>query len=313
MKLVIQIPCYNEEKTLPITLKDIPRKIEGIDEIDVLVINDGSDDRTQEVARSHGVKNIINVPKRRGLAYAFKAGLDKAASLGADIIVNTDGDNQYKGEDIKLLVEPILKNRAQMVIGCRNMSEIKHFSLMKKMLQHVGSHFVRKFSKTVVKDTTSGFRAYSRDAALKINIFSDYTYTLESLIQAGRNNIPIECVDIRTNPKLRESHLIKSNLRYILRSIVTVFRIYLMYEPLKSFFTIGLLSITAGLLLMGRFLIAHFTRPAGGGHVQSLIIAAVFIIAGFGAIMMGLLGDIISANRRLNEEILYRIKKGRCG
>lgn len=309
MKLIIQIPCNNEEKTLPITLKELPKKIDGIDEIEILIINDGSRDRTEEVARALGVKNILSFPKKRGLAHAFKSGLDSAVQSGADIIVNTDGDNQYKGEDIKLLVEPILKNRAQIVIGCRNILEIKHFSFMKKMLQRIGSHFVRKFSNTAVKDVTSGFRAYSRDAALRVNIFSDYTYTLESLIQAGRNNMPIECVDIRTNPKLRESRLMKSMLGYIMRSMANVLRIYLMYEPLKSFFMIGSVSILSGMVLVGRFLIAHFTRPTGGGHVQSLIIAAVFILAGFGAIMMGLLGDIISANRRINEEILYRLKK----
>ena len=308
MKLIIQIPCCNEEKTLPITVKDLPKKITGIDEIEILVINDGSEDKTVEVARSLGIKNILSFPKRRGLAHAFKAGLDKATQLGADIIVNTDGDNQYNGEDIKLLVEPILKNRAQMVIGCRNISAIKHFSFMKKTLQYVGSHFVRKFSKTAVRDVTSGFRAYSRDAALRINVFSDYTYTLESLIQAGRNNIPIECVDIRTNPKLRESRLIKSTFKYIFRSAATIFRIYLMYEPLKSFFTIGFIFILSGTLLITRFLIAHFTRTTGG-HVQSMIVAAVLILAGFGAIMMGFLGDLISANRRLSEEILYRLKK----
>ena len=309
MKLIIQIPCSNEEHTLPITVKDLPKKIGGIDEIEILVINDGSEDRTVEVARSLGIKNILSFPKRRGLAHAFKAGLDKATELGADIIVNTDGDNQYSGEDVKFLIEPIIKNRAQIVVGCRNISEIKHFSFTKKMLQYIGSHFVRKFSRTAVRDVTSGFRAYSRDAALRINIFSDYTYTLESLIQAGRNNIPIECVDIRTNPKLRESRLIKSIFKYIMRSVATVLRIYLMYEPLKSFFTIGFISILSGAILMGRFMIAHITRPAGGGHIQSMIIAAIFILAGFGAIMMGFLGDLISANRKVNEEILYRLKK----
>lgn len=309
MKLIIQIPCYNEENTLPLTIKDLPKKIDGIDEIEILVINDGSEDNTEKVAKTLGVKHILSFPKKRGLAYAFKMGLDRAAHLGADIIVNTDADNQYNGEDIRLLVEPILKNEAQIVVGCRNISEIKHFSLVKKMLQYAGSHFVRKFSNTAVKDVTSGFRAYSRDAALKINIFSDYTYTLESLIQAGKNNIPITCVDIRTNPKLRESRLMKSTSRYVIRSVATVLRIYLMYEPLKSFFMIGFASVSVGALLVLRFFIAHFTRSTGGGHVQSLIIAAVLILAGFGAVTMGLLGDIISANRRLNEEILYRLKK----
>lgn len=308
MKLIIQIPCYNEERTLPVTIRDLPKKIDGIDEISVLVINDSSEDNTERIAKDLGVTNVMTFQKRRGLAHAFKSGIDRAVQLGADIIVNTDGDNQYNGRDISKLVEPILKNRAQIVVGCRNMAAIKHFSFIKKMLQHVGSHFVRKFSKTTVRDVTSGFRAYSRDAAMRINIFSDYTYTLESLIQAGRNNMAIECVDIGTNDKLRESRLMKSVFGYIVRSVISVFRIYLMYEPLKSFFTIGFASVAAGLLLVLRFLLSHFTRPTGG-HVQSLIIAAVFILAGFGAVMMGLLGDIISANRRLNEEILYRLKK----
>jgi glycosyltransferase involved in cell wall biosynthesis len=308
MKLIIQIPCYNEEKTLPVTLKDLPKKINGIDEIEILVINDGSMDKTEEVARGLGVKHILNFPKRRGLAHAFKSGIDKAIQLGADIIVNTDGDNQYRGQDIALLVGPILKNKAQIVIGCRNISEIRHFSIMKKALQYLGSHFVRKFSNTTVKDVTSGFRAYSKDAALKINIFSDYTYTLESLIQAGRNNMAIEGVDIRTNPKTRESRLIHSIPAYIARSITTMMRIYLMYEPLKTFSVLGFIFILPGFLLVVRFLYLDVT-VGRSGHIQSLIIAAILIIMGCGTILLGLLGDIISANRKLEEEILYKLKK----
>lgn len=308
MKLIIQIPCFNEEKTLPMTIAGLPKHINGIDEIGVMIINDGSTDDTERVARDLKVDHIITIPRRRGLAHAFKTGLDAAIELGADVIVNTDGDNQYNGEDIKLLAEPILQKKAHIVVGCRNMSEIRHFSFVKKILQRVGSHFVRKFSSTQVSDVTSGFRAYSRDAAMRINIFSDYTYTLESILQAGMNGIPIECVSIRTNPKLRESHLMKSTTGYIARSIATILRIYIMYEPLKSFFMLGVLPVLVGLLFILRFLIAHFTRPYGG-HIQSLIISAVLIIIGFGIMTIGLLGDIISANRKLNEEILYRMKK----
>jgi glycosyltransferase involved in cell wall biosynthesis len=311
MKLIIQIPCFNEEKTLSQTLKDLPKKIDGIDEIETLVINDGSTDKTEDVARSLGIKQILSLKKRRGLAYAFRAGLDRAVELGADMIVNTDGDNQYRGDDVRLLVEPILKNRAQVAIGCRDISNIRHFSFTKKMLQYVGSQFVRKFSNTDVRDSTSGFRAYSRDAALRINIFSDYTYTLESIIQLGRIGVPMECVDVRTNPKLRESHLMKSVFGYVMRSTATVLKIYLMYEPLKSFFLIGAIPVLGGCALVVRFLMSHFTRTTGGGHVQSMIIASVLILLGFGIMTLGLVGDIISANRKLSEEILYKLKTKR--
>ena len=307
MKLIIQIPCFNEEKTLPLVLRDLPKKIDGIDTIETLVINDGSSDDTEKIARSSAVTHIVSLSKRRGLAHAFKLGLDKSVELGADIIVNTDGDDQYKGECIKQLVAPIVAKKAQMVIGCRKFSEIRHFSFMKKILQRVGSHFVRKFSKTDLPDVTSGFRAFSREAALRLNIFSDYTYTLETIIQAGRNNLHIESVMVQTNPKLRESRLIKSTFGYVARSVASVLRIYLMYEPLKSFFMMGLIPIFCGSFLIVRFLIDHFMRPRGG-HVQSLIIAAIAIIMGFGIMMIGLLGDIISANRKLNEDILYRLK-----
>lgn len=308
MKLIIQIPCHNEEKTLPLVIKDLPKEIDGISSIETLVINDGSTDKTEEVARSSGVNYIVSLSKKRGLAYAFKTGLDKAVELGADIIVNTDGDNQYKGEHVRDLIKPILTQKPQIVVGCRNISEIKHFSFTKKCLQHIGSHFVRKFSNTDIPDVTSGFRAYSRDAAMRLNIFSDYTYTLESIIQAGRYNMHIAWVNITTNPKLRESRLIKSTAGYIMRSMATVLRIYLMYEPLKSFFILGILPIIGGSVFIVRFLVDHFTRPRGG-HVQSLIMAAVAIIIGFVTMMIGLLGDIISRNRKLDEEILYRLKK----
>jgi glycosyltransferase involved in cell wall biosynthesis len=308
MKLIIQIPCFNEEKTLPAVIKDLPKNIGGISSIEILVINDGSTDKTEEAAKSLKVDHVLNLSKRRGLAYAFKAGLDKAIELGADIIVNTDGDNQYKGSYIEALITPIMKKKADMVVGCRDMSEIKHFSPLKRLLQHVGSYVVRKFSDTEIPDATSGFRAYSRDAALRINIFSDYTYTLESIIQAGRSNLHIEHVKVLTNPKLRESRLITSIPGYVARSVATILRMYVMYEPLKSFFIASLVPILAGIVLIARFILAHFTRITGG-HVQSLIIAAILIILGSGIMLMGLLGDIISANRKIEEEILYRMKK----
>lgn len=308
MKLIIQIPCYNEEKTLPVTLRDLPKEIKGIDEIETLVIDDGSTDSTVEVAEKAGVSHTLDLPVRTGLAEAFRRGIEKSLELGADIIVNTDGDNQYRGADIAKLVKPILEKKAEIVIGCRDVLKIEHFSFTKKILQKVGSYVVRRLSNTNIPDTTSGFRAYSRDAALRLNVFSNYTYTLETIIQAGRKEIPISYVEISTNQKLRESRLIKSIPSYVLRSTSTLLRIYLMYEPLRSFFKIGLIPISLSLILMARFLISHFTR-LHGGHIQSLIIAAVCMIIGILIMMIGLLGDIMSANRKLNEEILYRLKK----
>lgn len=308
MKLIIQIPCFNEEMTLPLVLRELPKKIAGVDKIETLIINDGSHDRTAEIAKSLGADNILNLPKRRGLAFAFKAGLDAAIELGADIIVNTDGDNQYRGEDIARLIAPIVMHKADIVIGCRDIEDIKHFSLFKKILQRFGSFIVRQFSKTDIPDTTSGFRAYSREAAQRLNIFSSYTYTLETIIQAGRAGIPMAYIDIRTNDKLRESRLMKSISGYLTRSVTTILRLYLMYEPLKTFSILGLVFIIPGILLVARFL--YFYLTAGrSGHIQSLIIAAILIIMGFGTIFLGLLGDLISANRKLMEEILYRLKR----
>jgi len=308
MKLIIQIPCYNEEKTLPLTLRDLPKSIKGIDEIETLVINDGSEDSTVEVAKKAGVSHILDLPLRSGLAEAFRRGIERSLELGADIVVNTDGDNQYRGADIAKLVKPIIDKRSEIVIGCRDILNIEHFSLTKKILQKVGSYVVRRLSNTDIPDTTSGFRAYSRDAALRLNVFSTYTYTLETIIQAGRKEIPISYVEISTNQKLRESRLIKSIPSYVLRSTSTLLRIYLMYEPLRSFFKIGLVPISISTILIIRFLISHFTRLQGG-HVQSLIIAAIGLIVGILIIMIGLLGDIMSANRKLNEEMLYRLRK----
>lgn len=308
MKLIIQIPCLNEEKTLPLTLKDIPKEIKGIDLIEVLVINDGSTDKTVDIARDAGVQHVLDLPVTSGLAEAFKRGLDKALELGADIIVNTDGDNQYKGEYIESLVRPIIEKKAEIVIGCRDMASIEHFSWLKKMLQKAGSSVVRKFSGTKIPDVTSGFRAYTKEAALRMNIFSSYTYTLETIIQAGRKEIPMTHIDIKTNSKLRESRLISSIPSYIVRSIATILRIHLLYEPLKTFSSIGAFFMVPGILLIMRFLYYYFTE-ARSGHIQSLIIAAILMITGAGIMLLGLLGDVISANRKINEEILYRMRK----
>lgn len=309
MKLIVQIPCYNEEKTLPFTIKDIPRKINGVDEVKILVINDASTDATVEAAGKLGVDYILDLPSHRGLAYVFKMGLERSLELGADIIVNTDGDNQYKGQDIPKLIAPILEKRAEIVVGCRDIFSIKHFSLFKKLLQRFGSFIVRKFSNTGIPDTTSGFRAYSRDAALRINIFSTYTYTLETIIQAGRKAIPIAYVGIGTNEKLRESRLIKNIFSYVIKSIATVLRIYLMYEPMKFFVKAGSAFLLAAFLIGVRYLYFFFFSLKRGGHIQSLILAAIFSVIGIQLIFIGFLADTIAANRRLLEEVLYRQKK----
>lgn len=309
MKLIIQIPCHNEEKTLPLTLKDLPGTIPGIDRIEVLVINDGSTDATVEVAKKEGVDHILDLPYKRGLAEAFRRGLEKSLELGGDIIVNTDGDNQYNGADIAELVQPILERKTEIVVGCRDISSIKHFSIMKKLLQRLGSHVVRKFSRTNIPDTTSGFRAYSRDAALRMNVFSTYTYTLETIIQAGRKEIPITYVNVRTNEKLRESRLIKSIPSYVTRSVATIVKVYLMYEPMKFFMKIGAFITFLGVLLGARYLYFFLFGAKKGGHIQSLILCAILFIIGFVTMAIGLLADVIAANRKLNEEILFRLKK----
>lgn len=309
MKLIIQIPCFNEEESLPLTLRDLPDRIDGIDEIETLVIDDGSTDATASVAEREGVDHIVRLPFKRGLAEAFRKGLERSLELGADIIVNTDGDNQYKGGDIEKLVSPILDKKAEIVVGCRDIFGIKHFSVIKKMLQKVGSHVVRRFSKTDIPDVTSGFRAYSRDAALRINVFSNYTYTLETIIQAGRKEIPITSVNIGTNEKLRESRLIKSLPSYVTRSIATIVRVYLMYEPMRFFIKGGSLIIFLSSLIGVRYLYFLFFGAKRGGHIQSLILGGVLFMAGFMMVVIGLLADIIAANRKLNEETLFRLKK----
>ena len=308
MKLIVQIPCFNEEETLPITVKDIPRNIKGIDKVEVLVIDDGSTDRTSEVAKELGVEHIVRFNKNKGLAKAFSTGLDACLKLGADIIVNTDADNQYKGEDIPKLIKPILEGKADIVVGDRQIDTIKDFSFMKKKLQKIGSLVVRHVSGTDIPDATSGFRAFSREAALNINVLSPFTYTLETIIEAGNKGMVIIGVPIRTNPKCRESRLYKNIGQYIVRSIITIIRIYTMYQPLKTFFYVGGLVFFAGFLLGLRFLYFYLIGN-GAGHIQSLILAAVLLIAGFMIIMIGLVADIVSFNRKMVEDVLCRIKK----
>lgn len=309
-KLIIQIPCYNEEKTLPVTLREIPRSIKGVDKVELLIIDDGSTDRTVEVARENGVDHVVKLTNNKGLAEGFLNGLDACLKLDADIIVNTDGDNQYNGADIEKLIEPIVKGKADIVVGNRQVDNIEHFSLLKKKLQHLGSWVVRQVSGTDIPDTTSGFRAFSRDAALKLNVVSRFSYTLETIIQAGKKNIAITHVPVGTNSKMRESRLFKSTYSYIKRSLATIIRIYTMYEPIKTFFLIGGLIFSGGLILSLRYLYFYFFTPFGGqGHIQSVILAAVLFIVGFQVMVIGLLSDIIAANRRLLEDTLYRVKK----
>ncbi len=308
MKLIIQIPCYNEEKTLPLTLRDIPRKFRGVDEVEILIVDDGSTDRTVEVAREEGVDHIVRLTNNKGLAEGFMTGIDASLRLGADIIVNTDGDNQYCGEDIQKLIDPIIDGKADMVIGDRNVKEIAHFSFLKKILQLAGSWVVRHLSGTDIPDVTSGFRAFSREAAMRLNVISRFTYTLETIIQAGKKNIAITHVPIRTNKRTRPSRLFSSIPSYIRRSISTITRIWMLYEPMKIFMYIGGLIFIAGLVVSVRFLYFYFTG-SGSGHIQSLILSAVMMIVGFQIIMIGFLADIISANRRLIEDVLLRLKR----
>ena len=308
MKLIIQIPCYNEETTLPVTLKDLPRKLPGIDAVEWLIIDDGSTDRTVETAKRHGVDHVVHFKKNRGLAEGFKAGLDACVSRGADIIVNTDADNQYNAGDIPALIQPILDGKADIVIGARPIAQIRHFSVIKKLLQKFGSYVVRRVSKTDIPDAPSGFRAISRDAAMKLNVFNPYTYTLETIIQAGRKNMAITWVPVRVNEYLRPSRLVKSIPSYIKRSIITIFRIFVIYEPFRSFLRIGLVLFAAGVVIGIRFLY-YLLTGAGHGHVQSLILASIFIVMGFQSMLAALIVDLMSVNRTLLEDIQYRLRK----
>ena len=308
MKLIVQIPCFNEEASLPQTIKDIPRKIPGVDTIEILIIDDGSTDKTVETARGCGVDHIIRNTKNKGLAQSFIAGLDACLRLGADIIVNTDGDNQYRGQDIPKLIEPIMKGEADFVIGDRQTDRIDHFSKGKKRLQKIGSFIVRILSKTEVPDVVSGFRAISRGTALQMNVVSSFSYTIETLIQAGNKGLAVTSVPIGTNPKTRDSRLFKSMPHFLMYQLSTLIRMYTMYKPLRVFFFIGCTLILAGLIPSVRFLVYYFMGD-GAGHIQSLIFAAIMFIVGFQVLMIGLLADVISFNRRLIEETLVRVRK----
>jgi glycosyltransferase involved in cell wall biosynthesis len=308
-KLIIQIPCYNEEAHLAATLAALPRSLSGFDVIETLVIDDGSTDATAEVAREAGATYLLRFPVNLGLARAFSAGLDAALKLGADVIVNTDADNQYRGEDIVRLVAPILAGRAEMVIGDRAPHRLAHFGPMKRLLQLIGSWVVRQLSGTTVPDAASGFRAFTRRAALKLNVFTRFTYTLETIIQAGKKHIPVAHVPIGINPDRRPSRLFASIPAYLRRSIATLIRIYALYEPLRVFWGIGGLSFGAGTLIGLRFLTYYLSGEGGAGHIQSLILAAVLMIVGFQLLLSGLVADLIGANRTLLEDTLFRVRE----
>ncbi len=308
MKLIIQIPCYNEAETLEIALNDLPKKIDGIDEIEYLIINDGSKDATIEVAKKWGVHYVVNFKRNKGLAKGFMAGLDACLRNGADIIVNTDADNQYDGADIEKLVRPILEGKTDIVIGERPIDDTEHFSPLKKKLQHFGSYVVRKASKSDIPDAPSGFRAYSREAAMRMNVINDYTYTLETIVQAGRTKIAQTSVPIKTNPELRKSRLFNSMFGYVKKSMLTILRAFMMYKPMRFFNTVGAIIMTCGVALGIRFLVYLFIGE-GTGHIQSLILTSMLILVGFQTFLIGLQADLIAANRKLIEDVQYHVRK----
>ncbi|WP_286064952.1 glycosyltransferase family 2 protein [Faecalibaculum rodentium] len=308
MKLIIQIPCYNEAETLEVALNDLPKHIDGIDEIEYLIINDGSHDNTVEVAKNWGVNHVVNFKNNKGLARGFMAGLDAALRNGADIIVNTDADNQYCGEDIEKIVRPILDGEAGMVIGERPIDQTEHFSPLKKKLQHLGSWVVRKASLTDVPDAPSGFRAYSRHTAMRLNVINDYTYTLETIVQAGRRKMAVTSVPIRTNPELRPSRLFHSMFGYVKKSMLTISRALMQYKPLYCFTILGTILSLIGAVVLIRFLVFYF-QGMGSGHIQSLVIACMLITIGVVGFFFGLLGDTVAANRKILEELQFEVRK----
>jgi glycosyltransferase involved in cell wall biosynthesis len=307
MKLIVQIPAFNEENTIAQTLRDIPKKIDGFNVVETLVIDDGSSDKTVEAARKAGATHIVQLRNHRGLASAFVAGIDAALRLGADVIVNTDADNQYAAADIAKLVAPIVRGAAEVVIGDREVAKSPHMAPFKRLLQRLGSWTVGKASGVTVADVTSGFRAFSREAAMQINVFNPFTYTLETIIQSGNRNLPVQTVTVRTNPPTRPSRLYRGVGSYVRKSIATIFRIHTLYKPLKTFFAIGSLLMLAGVALGVRFVWLY--AQGSRGHVQSLILTAVFVITGFHTWLIALLADLIAVNRRLSEEVLVRVKK----
>jgi glycosyltransferase involved in cell wall biosynthesis len=310
MKLIIQIPCYNEEETLPLVVKSIPRKVAGIDKVEILIIDDGSSDKTIEVAKKIGVDHIIKHKRNKGLAKTFYDGLQESIRLGADIIVNTDGDNQYPQERIPDLIKPILDGTHEIVVGNRQTHTIEHFSPLKKILQRLGSWLVNTAASTKIPDAVSGFRAYSRDAAMRTNIITTFSYCTETIIHAGINNIAITHIPVKTNPKTRESRLFKNMRQHIYHSTLTIFRSYVMHKPVRIFFGATLLFLLIGVLPFLRYLwlVLSHGEPVSG-HVQSLLIGGVLIILGFLTFALGILADLIAINRKLLEESLYKLRK----
>ena len=308
MKVIIQIPCYNEANTLADTVDQLPRSLPGVDVVEYLVIDDGSRDNTSEVARAAGVHHVVRHTRNRGLAYAFKTGLEASLRHGADIIVNTDADNQYQAKDIVRLVKPILEKRADLVVGDRMVGTHKGFSPLKRKLQRLGSWVIKKASGVSTPDATSGFRALSREAAIQTTVLSEYSYTLETLIAAGSRRLAVEFVPIGVNPQTRPSRLMRSIPQYIRKSTVTIVRAYTMYQPMRVFTTLGSLLIFLGTIPGIRFLFFYFTGQRVG-HIQSLILAAILIIVGFQVLLIGLLADLMSFNRKLLEEVLQRTRR----
>lgn len=308
MKLIIQIPCYNEADVLPETLAQLPRTMPGFDAVEILIVDDGSEDATVEVARAAGADHVLGLDRHQGLAQAYTKGLDAALCLGADVIVNTDADNQYRAEDIEKLVQPILTGEAEMVIGDRGVGSVPHFSPVKRMLQKLGSEVVSATAGFRVPDATSGFRAITRDVALETMVLSNYSYTLETLIQAGANRVEVAFVPIETNPPMRPSRLFRSVRNYVANSTKTIMRSFAMYRALRIFTWISLILITVGLILGIRFLVFYF-QGQGDGHIQSLILTAVLLIVGFLTFLIGLIADLVSFNRKILEEILFRLRR----
>lgn len=310
MRLIIQIPCYNEEQTLPATLADIPSHIPGVDVIETLVVDDGSSDATIAAARRLGVHHIVCMPGHKGLAVAFQAGLNACLQRGADIIVNTDGDNQYPQADIPRLIAPILRNEADIVIGDRQVHQVAHFSPLKRLLQRWGSCVVRMVSGVCVPDATSGFRAYSREAALRLSLLTRYTYTLETIIQAGKKGLRVAHIPIQSHEPSRPSRLVRSNWSYVTRSAGTILRLYVFYEPLRTFLFLSAPFVAVGLLAVLRFLYFQFMGEIGlGRYVQSLVLGGTLLTVGFLLIVLGVIADLVAANRALIEEMMYRVKR----
>jgi glycosyltransferase involved in cell wall biosynthesis len=309
MKLIVQIPCLNEEATLAATVADIPRRLDGIDEVELLVIDDGSTDRTLEVARQAGVEHIVRLTNNKGLAAGFQAGLDACLKLGADVVVNTDADNQYRGDDVAKLVAPILAGEADMVVGDRRVAEVEHFSGTKKGLQRLGSWVVRRLSGTEVTDTTSGFRAYNREAALGLLVVDNFTYTLESLIQAGKMLVAVDEVGIATNPQTRESRLAGSSGDYVRRNAPAILRIYARYEPLRAFVTASLAVFVLAVAAWLPFLIDWIFNGDSSGHIQSLILGAVLFIAAVQLFALGVIGDLLAGQRVMTQRVFERVRR----